>query len=58
MILLIDAGNSRIKWRLQCASKGRVEAEGALVHDDIDRLATRYESFMEEFSNILQRQMR
>jgi biopolymer transport protein TolQ len=25
---------------------------------DIDRLATRYESFMEEFSNILQRQMR
>ena len=30
MILLIDAGNSRIKWRLQCASKGRVEAEGAL----------------------------
>ena len=39
MILLIDAGNSRIKWRLQCASKGRVEAEGALVHDDIDRLA-------------------
>ena len=40
MILLIDAGNSRIKWRLQCASKGRVEAEGALVHDDIDRLAS------------------
>jgi len=25
---------------------------------DIDRLATRFESFMEEFSNILQRQMR
>jgi biopolymer transport protein TolQ len=25
---------------------------------DIDRLATRYESFMEEFSNILQRQVR
>jgi biopolymer transport protein TolQ len=25
---------------------------------DIDRLAVRYESFMEEFSNILQRQMR
>ncbi|MDR2165536.1 MAG: protein TolQ [Zoogloeaceae bacterium] len=25
---------------------------------DIDRLATRYESFMEEFSNILQRQLR
>ncbi|MEY4591368.1 MAG: hypothetical protein RIR18_263 [Pseudomonadota bacterium] len=25
---------------------------------DVDRLATRYESFMEEFSNILQRQMR
>ncbi|MDR2625456.1 MAG: protein TolQ [Zoogloeaceae bacterium] len=25
---------------------------------EIDRLATRYESFMEEFSNILQRQMR
>jgi biopolymer transport protein TolQ len=25
---------------------------------DIDRLASRYESFMEEFSNILQRQMR
>jgi len=25
---------------------------------DIDRLSTRYESFMEEFSNILQRQMR
>ena len=25
---------------------------------DIDRLATRYESFMEEFSNIIQRQMR
>ena len=25
---------------------------------DIDRLATRYESFMEEFCNILQRQMR
>ena len=25
---------------------------------DIDRLATRYESFMEEFSNILQRQTR
>ena len=25
---------------------------------DIDRLATHYESFMEEFSNILQRQMR
>ncbi|HMV01246.1 MAG TPA: protein TolQ, partial [Rhodocyclaceae bacterium] len=24
----------------------------------IDRLATRFESFMEEFSNILQRQMR
>ena len=25
---------------------------------DVDRLSTRYESFMEEFSNILQRQMR
>ena len=25
---------------------------------DIDRLATRYESFMEEFSNIIQRQLR
>ena len=25
---------------------------------DIDRIAVRYESFMEEFSNILQRQMR
>ena len=25
---------------------------------DIDRLAVRYESFMEEFSNIIQRQMR
>ncbi|MBU3658159.1 MAG: protein TolQ, partial [Rhodocyclaceae bacterium] len=25
---------------------------------DIDRLASRFESFMEEFSNILQRQMK
>ena len=38
MILLIDAGNSRIKWRLQCEKNGRVEAEGALAHDDIDSL--------------------
>ena len=37
MILLIDAGNSRIKWRLQCETGGRVEAEGALTHDDIDQ---------------------
>ena len=29
-----------------------------LFAHDIDRLAVRYESFMEEFSNILQRQMR
>lgn len=38
MMLLIDAGNSRIKWRLQCETDGRVEAEGALAHDDIDTL--------------------
>ena len=34
-----------------------VVAYNRLVHD-IDRLSTRFESFMEEFSNILQRQMR
>ena len=39
MIVLIDAGNSRIKWRLQHETSGRVEAEGALAHEDIDSLA-------------------
>jgi biopolymer transport protein TolQ len=34
-----------------------VVAYNRFAHD-IDRLATRFESFMEEFSNILQRQMR
>ena len=34
-----------------------VLADNRFAHD-IDRLSTRFESFMEEFSNILQRQMR
>lgn len=38
MILLIDAGNTRIKWRLQVAARGDVVAEGALTHDDIDTI--------------------
>ena len=39
------------------AATPAVLAYNRFAHD-IDRLATRYESFMEEFSNILQRQMR
>ena len=38
MILLIDAGNTRIKWRLQAEADGRVEDEGALAHEDVDTL--------------------
>lgn len=39
MILLVDAGNTRIKWRIieASAAPGWV-AEGALGHDDIDSL--------------------
>lgn len=37
MILLIDAGNTRVKWCLEEA--GRRIAEGAHFHDDIPRLA-------------------
>ena len=38
MILLIDAGNTRIKWRLQDAPRATVVDEGALAHEDIDTL--------------------
>lgn len=38
MILLIDAGNTRIKWRLQAAN-GDIGGEGAIGHDDIDAFA-------------------
>ena len=40
-----------------CAASPAVLAYNRFAHD-IDRLSTRFESFMEEFSNILQRQMR
>lgn len=40
MILLIDAGNSRIKWRVVDAARPFVTvAEGALAHDAADTLA-------------------
>lgn len=40
MILLIDAGNSRIKWRVVDAGRPLVTvAEGALAHDAVETLA-------------------
>ena len=40
-----------------CAAIPAVIAYNRFAHD-VDRLAVRFESFMEEFSNILQRQTR
>ncbi len=41
MILLIDAGNTRVKWRVVAAAgAARTVAEGALGHDAIGELAT------------------
>lgn len=40
MILLVDAGNTRIKWRVVAAGAPLVAvAEGALAHDEVDMLA-------------------
>nr|WP_286206676.1 type III pantothenate kinase [Thauera linaloolentis] len=37
--MLIDAGNTRIKWQLQAAASGRIDAEGAVAHEDIAALS-------------------
>ena len=40
MILLVDAGNTRVKWRVVCAdAPARALAEGAVGHAEIDMLA-------------------
>ncbi|MFP5401123.1 MAG: type III pantothenate kinase [Gammaproteobacteria bacterium] len=40
MILLVDAGNTRIKWRVAAAAAPLVPVtEGALGHDEVDTLA-------------------
>ncbi|WP_341643365.1 type III pantothenate kinase [Thauera sp. SDU_THAU2] len=39
MILLIDAGNTRIKWRLQAAAGGLVHDEGAVAHENLAALS-------------------
>ncbi|ATE58571.1 type III pantothenate kinase [Thauera sinica] len=38
MILLVDAGNTRVKWRLVGADAATPRAEGACTHDEIERL--------------------
>ena len=41
MILLIDAGNTRVKWRVIAADAPHAAlAEGAVGHAEIDMLAT------------------
>ena len=44
MILLIDAGNTRVKWRLVGADATSVHAEGACAHDEIGLLGAQIES--------------
>ncbi|WP_068639300.1 type III pantothenate kinase [Thauera butanivorans] len=39
MILLIDAGNTRIKWRLQAAAGGLIHDEGAIAHENLAPLS-------------------
>ena len=39
MILLIDAGNTRIKWRLQTTADGLVHDEGAIAHENLAPLS-------------------
>ncbi|NMG36725.1 type III pantothenate kinase [Azoarcus sp. TTM-91] len=39
MILLLDVGNTRIKWRLQAATAGAPPQEGNLGHDELAGLA-------------------
>jgi type III pantothenate kinase len=39
MKLLIDAGNTRVKWRIVAVASAQVLAEGAALHDDLSALA-------------------
>ena len=38
MILLVDAGNTRVKWRIVGADAAAVRTEGACAHDELDSL--------------------